>query len=156
MKTKTKQKARAHRSRIHHHHPRAIEVGGKSVHRWSPVFEATHQLVAATLDIAEAAVADVPEEREKVRNVRVLAECRFAGRTAPEIDPRDIAFTIGVVATLAESDFAKPGISSLLLELLPLTRPQPRERRRRGSATRGSRPAQPKVVWLCNVDDFHI
>jgi hypothetical protein len=117
------------RLRRHAHRPatrgkgRAVALGGTPIHRWSPVFAATRQLVMATLDLAEAAVIDIPEEREKVENVRALADARFAGIAPPRVDPLDIAFTIGLVATLAESDFAQPGLSSLLLELLPLTHP---------------------------------
>jgi hypothetical protein len=120
----TKKATKRVRLRVHDARPTPrgprLSLGGTPLRRWSPVFAATRQLVMATIDLAERAVADVPEEREKVENVRALAEARFDGREPPRIDPLDIAFTIGLVGTLAESDFSQPGLSSLLLELLPL------------------------------------
>ncbi len=88
--------------------------------RWSNVVAATEQLVMASLDLAESATRDFPEEVEKIRRVRRLVEARFAGEPAPRTDPRDLAFTIGLVATLADSHFGREGIASLLVDLFPL------------------------------------
>jgi hypothetical protein len=78
----------------------------------------TGELVLALLDAAELEVREFSEERAQVRLVRELAAERFAGRPLPAIDPRHLAFTIGVIATMAGSDFASPGPASLCFALL--------------------------------------
>lgn len=152
MKATKKLHVRVHDARPRSRGPR-LSLGGTPLHRWSPVFAATRQLVMATLDLAERAVADVPEEREKVQSVRALAEARFDGHEAPKVDPPDLAFTIGLVATLAESDFSQPGLSALLLEVLPLAptfAPQAAPTRR----TRRADPAEPVSICRLCLDEY--
>ena len=78
----------------------------------------TGELVLALLDAAELEVYEFDEECAQVRFVRELAAERFAGRPLPAIDPRYLAFTIGVIAAMVGSDFACPGPASLCFALL--------------------------------------
>jgi hypothetical protein len=78
----------------------------------------TGELVLALLDAAELEVLEFSEELAQVRRVRELAAERFAGRPLPAIDPRHLAFTIGVIAAMVGSDFACPGPASLCFALL--------------------------------------
>jgi len=76
------------------------------------------ELVLALLDYVELEVRDFPEERAQVRAVREVVWARFAGMPLPAIDPRHLAFTIGLIATAAGSDFSDHGLASLCLSLL--------------------------------------
>ena len=76
------------------------------------------ELVLALLEVVELEVLDFPEERAQVQAVRSVVCARFAGTPLPAIDPRQLAFTIGLIATVAESDFSDDGLASLCLNLL--------------------------------------
>jgi hypothetical protein len=76
------------------------------------------ELVLALLDYVELEVLDFPEERAQVQAVRHVVWARFAGKPLPAIDPRQLAFTIGLIATAAGSDFSDNGLASLCLSLL--------------------------------------
>jgi hypothetical protein len=76
------------------------------------------ELVLGLLDAVEVEVLDFPEERAQVEAVRSVMCARVAGTPLPTIDPRHLAFTIGLIATVAESDFADNGLASLCLSML--------------------------------------
>jgi len=76
------------------------------------------ELVLGLLEVVELEVLDFPEERAQVQAVRSVVRARFAGTPLPAIDPRHLAFTIGLIATVAESDFSDNGLASLCLNLL--------------------------------------
>jgi hypothetical protein len=76
------------------------------------------ELVLGLLDHVELEVRDYPEECSQVQAVRSVVCAQFAGQPLPAIDPCCLAFTIGLIATAAESDFSDHGLASLCLSLL--------------------------------------
>ena len=83
-----------------------------------PPVTSARELVLVLLDAAELEVLEFGEERAQVRCVRELARERFADRPLPPFDPRHLVFAIGVIATMAGSDFSSPGLASLCFSLL--------------------------------------
>ena len=76
------------------------------------------ELVLGLLDHVELEVLDYPEECSQVQAVRSVVCAQLAGQPLPAIDPRCLAFTIGLIAAAAESDFSDYGLASLCLRLL--------------------------------------
>ena len=70
------------------------------------------------LELAELEVRDCPEQRAQVQTVQRLAAAQFAGQPLPPFDPNHLAFTVGLVATLVESHFSSPALTSVGVELL--------------------------------------
>jgi hypothetical protein len=86
--------------------------------RWRNAAPGLRELVLGLLEVVELEVLDFPEERAQVQAVRSVVRARFAGTPLPAIDPHHLAFTIGLIATVAESDFSDNGLASLCLNLL--------------------------------------
>ena len=70
------------------------------------------------LDYAELEVLDFPEERARVQAVRRALCARFDGQPPSALELRDLAFTIGLIATAAGNNFSDQGLASLCLTLL--------------------------------------
>ena len=82
------------------------------------VIEIWRAVLLALLDLSESQVLEFPEERAMVIDVRSHALMRFAGRKAPPCDPRSIAFTLGLIATLVDSDFGEDSLATYCTQLL--------------------------------------
>ena len=72
----------------------------------------------ALLAYAELDVLEYPEERARVQAVRRALCARFDRQPLPAIDLRDLAFTIGLIATALGSELPDHGLLSLCLSQL--------------------------------------
>lgn len=72
----------------------------------------------ALLDYAELEVLEYPEERARVQAVRRALCARFDRQPPPALDLRDLAFTIGLIATALGSELPDHGLLSQCLRLL--------------------------------------
>jgi hypothetical protein len=72
----------------------------------------------ALLDYAELDVLEHPDERARVQAVRDALCARFDRQTPPALDLRDLAFTIGLIATALGSDLPDHGLLSQCLRML--------------------------------------
>lgn len=74
--------------------------------------------VLALLDYAELDVLEFPEERARVQAVRRAVCARFDRQPLPALDLRDLAFTIGLIATALGSELPDHGQLSQCLRML--------------------------------------
>lgn len=72
----------------------------------------------ALLAYAELDVLEYPEERARVQAVRRTLCARFDRQPLPALDLRDLAFTIGLIATALGSELSDHGLLSLCLSQL--------------------------------------
>jgi len=109
---KTKLKAAMMLALAHDEYERNQAARVKKFGRWASVVDALEDVARATFDVAKTAVRDCPREVAKVQRVHDAVVARLDGDHKPTAELPDVAFTLGLLAHLADRDFGV-GISTL-------------------------------------------